>query len=83
MSGMAAICKIACSSRSTTVFGVFGGTKKPVQAVATIIGKPDSAAVGTCGRAAERLALVTAMPLTLPAVTNGAAGGKVTDAMSI
>src|ERR1700712_4071151 len=74
---------MARSSLSTTAFGVFGGTKKPLQAVAVIAGKPDSVAVGTSGKAADRVALVTAMPLSLPDCTSGAAGGSVTDARSI
>ena len=47
-------------------FGVFAGANRPMKFCATMLGKPASTAVGSDGKAASRLGLVTHSMRTLP-----------------
>src|SRR5450755_3314564 len=53
--------------------GVLAGASSPYQLLASKPGRPDSAMVGMLGINAERLMVVTAMPLILPPLVCGTA----------
>ncbi len=57
--------------------GVFAGTSTPYQLLASKPGSPASATVGRSGNSAERLAVLTAIPLILPAFICGTAVAAV------
>ena len=63
--------------------GVPLGTAKPNQLVVMNSGTPDSAAVGMLGKAAERFAVVTAKPRSLPPLIGPIAVGEAAITASI
>src|SRR6218665_456646 len=65
--------------RAITSGGVPAGASRPFRAIAPEPGRPDSATVGSSGAAPERLALVTASALSLPAFTCGMAERMVSN----
>src|SRR5574341_1339708 len=68
--------RAACFDSWATIGpGVPWGAHRPYQVLMLKPGRPDSATVGTSGKAEERLAVVTAMARSLPDLMNGIAEG--------